>query len=65
MDYYPYLYYVMMIEMIEIVKMILNGVIIYAVAEGVAVMTTLLLAYIGGRDEMAEYFRNEYGIKKK
>lgn len=55
----------MMIEMIEIVKMILNGVIIYAVAEGVAVMTTLLLAYIGGRDEMAEYFRNEYGIKKK
>lgn len=52
----------MMIEMIEIVKMILNGVIIYAVAEGVAVMTTLLLAYMGGRDEMAEYFRNEFLI---
>lgn len=55
----------MMIEMIEIVKMILNGVIIYAVAEGVAVMATLLLAYMGGRDEMAEYFRNEYGIGVK
>lgn len=52
----------MMIEMIEIVKDGLNGVIIYAVAEGAAVMATLLLAYIGGRDEMAEYFRNEFLI---
>ena len=46
--------------MIEIVKMILNGVIIYAVAEGVAVMTTLLLAYMGGRDEMAVEFKKRY-----
>ena len=51
--------------MIEIVKMMLNGVIVYAVAEGVAVLTTLGLAYIGGKDEMAEYFRNEYGIGVK
>ena len=46
--------------MIEIVKMILNGVIIYAVAEGVAVMATLLLAYMGGRDEMAVEFKKRY-----
>jgi len=46
--------------MIEIVKFILNGVIIYAVAEGVAVMTTLLLACIGGRDEMALEFKRRY-----
>lgn len=52
----------MMIEMIEIVKDGMNGVIIYAVAEAAAVMATLLLAYMGGRDEMAVYFRKKYVI---
>ena len=46
--------------MIEIVKDGMNGVIIYAVAEAAAVMATLLLAYMGGRDEMAVEFKNRY-----